>query len=397
MYRGWNTIASSWNPRSSQMGEPWRSRLTWPSLVPGSSAWRMHITSPARVGALWYSSEQRAQGASIRNFGMLWPIGQPAGPLYRLARRSLEIWLEVLGQSRLWHSRCGSLHLAYHDDETQVLREFAAVSHDERGCDLLSPAEVLCRYAAVRPDGLRAGLWSPVETCVDPRQVIAGMPGWLSRTYGVEFRFGVPVVGYERPVLRTALGEDRANQLIMCSGDELESLFPAAFRNTGLVRCKLQMMRSATCADGWRLGPMLAAGLTLRHYASFADCPSLAALKTRFDRELPDYGRFGIHVMAAQNGKGELVLGDSHEYGDRIEIYDKPEIDDLILAYLRSFLSAPELRIAARWHGAYVKHPNQAYLVLQPADGVTVVTGVGGAGMTLSFGLAEQIVETMLG
>src|SRR6516164_8199423 len=114
-----------------------------------------------------------AQGASIRNFGMLWPIGQPSGSLYRLARRSLEIWLDVLGASGLWHDRCGSLHVAYQDDEAQVLREFGAASREERGCDLLSPAEVLRRSAAVRPDGLRAGLWSPVEVCVDPREVIA--------------------------------------------------------------------------------------------------------------------------------------------------------------------------------------------------------------------------------
>ena len=37
-----------------------------------------------------------AVGASVRNFGMLWPIGQPLGPAPHPGRRSLEIWLEVL-------------------------------------------------------------------------------------------------------------------------------------------------------------------------------------------------------------------------------------------------------------------------------------------------------------
>ena len=93
---------------------------------------------------------------------------------------------------------------------------------------------------------------------------------------------------------------------------------------------------------------------------------------------------------------GELTLGDSHEYGDAVDPFDKTEIDDLILGYLRTFLNAPELRIASRWHGVYAKHQDQPTVVLHPSPRVTVVTGVGGAGMTLSFGIAERIVQREL-
>ena len=37
----------------------------------------------------------RAVGASIRNFGMIWPIGQPDGELYDRALRSANIWKEL--------------------------------------------------------------------------------------------------------------------------------------------------------------------------------------------------------------------------------------------------------------------------------------------------------------
>ena len=39
-------------------------------------------------------------------------------------------------------------------------------------------------------DGLLAGMWSPVETVVDPREVVASLPEWLSRVHGVRFAFG---------------------------------------------------------------------------------------------------------------------------------------------------------------------------------------------------------------
>ena len=125
--------------------------------------------------------------------------------------------------------------------------------------------------------------------------------------------------------------------------------------------------------------------------------PALRRLKERVARESPWFDRYGIHVMVSQNGRGELTIGDSHEYGDAIEPFDKAEIEDRILDYLGTFLDVPGLQIASRWHGTYARHPEQPYLVLNPCAGVLAITGVGGAGMTLSFGLAAKVVEQALG
>ncbi len=57
----------------------------------------------------------------------------------------------------------------------------------------------------------------------------------------------------------------------------------------------------------------------------------------------------------------------------------------------------PELRIAQRWHGIYLKHPTEPYVTADPRLSMRVVTGVGGNGMTLSFGLAERVVADWLG
>lgn len=339
---------------------------------------------------------RRASGASVRNFGMLWPVGQPAGPLLDTAMASLEHWREILQESGLWHDPVGSLHLAYHDDEAAVLDEFAQRANASGfSVELIGPDAVLKRSPRVRREGLKLGLFSPWEVCVDPREVIAGLPGWLERRHGVRFEFGKTVTGYDRPRVLTAGGPWRARRLWICAGEDFQTLYPEALEALGMIPCKLQMLRAAPPEGHPRIGPMLAAGLTLRHYKSFEECPSLPALRRRIAEQSPEFDRFGIHVMASQNGQGEVILGDSHEYGEAIEPFDKPEIDAMILGYLKTFLDL-DLRITGRWHGVYAKHPSGAPLLVKTAEGVRALTGVGGAGMTLSFGLADQVTRNTL-
>jgi FAD dependent oxidoreductase TIGR03364 len=352
-----------------------------------------HAYHLARAGhrVAVFERSPRAQGASVRNFGMLWPIGQPPGRMLQLALRSRELWLEVVRDARLWHDPVGSLHLAYHDDEAAVLREFvAAAAGHGYDVELLAPAQVRDRSPVVRQEGLICGMWSGTESCVDPRSVIAELPAFLSAKFGVTFHFGRAATAYDHPTLRAGGCSYTAERLWVCSGEDLQTLNPETLGEAGLIRCKLQMMR--TSPYNRRLGPMLAAGLTLKHYRAFAHCLSLATLRSRLARDYPDYERYGIHVMVSQNGLGELVIGDSHEYGDAIEPFDKLEIDGLVLDYLRSFFDWPDLQIGARWHGVYAKHPTEPFVILRPAPQVTAVVGLGGAGMTLSFGLAEQVV-----
>jgi glycine/D-amino acid oxidase-like deaminating enzyme len=138
------------------------------------------------------------------------------------------------------------------------------------------------------------------------------------------------------------------------------------------------------------IGPALAAGLTLRFYKSFQICSTLARLRGRIAREKPEYDRWGIHILASQTTDGAITLGDSHEYGTGVDIFDKPEIDDLILREAATFLRLPDPRIAQRWHGVYSLHPSQPFFDAEPAPGVRIITAPGGSGMTLSFGLAER-------
>jgi D-hydroxyproline dehydrogenase subunit beta len=155
------------------------------------------------------------------------------------------------------------------------------------------------------------------------------------------------------------------------------------------------MLRTEPQPAGWELGPALAAGLTLRFYPSFGVCHSLAALKQRISEETPEYDRWGIHGLVSQTAAGELTLGDSHEYGLSVDVFNREEIDDLMLDYISGFLRAPGMRVAQRWYGVYAKHPDCPYLSLDGAPGVRIVTSPGGAGMTLSFGIAAETLSGM--
>ena len=102
-----------------------------------------------------------------------------------------------------------------------------------------------------------------------------------------------------------------------------------------------------------------------------------------------------MHVIAAQHQDGSLTLGDSHEYGLDFVPDSFPEVEELILAALRDFVCLPELSIAARWQGVYLKSmKGQTQVVLHPQPGVTMVTAMGGLGMTLSWGLAQKTISS---
>jgi D-hydroxyproline dehydrogenase subunit beta len=334
----------------------------------------------------------RAQGASVRNFGMIWPIGQAPGTDYARALRSRERWLELKAKAGVWASECGSLHVVYQPDEDAVLREFAARAPDLGvQCVYLSAEETVRRFPAVNPQGLLGALHSPTELAVNPPEAIRRIPHFLAETLGVQLRFNTTVSAIEMPTLRTASGETwRVDRVFVCSGIDFESLFPCTFEAAGISRCKLQMMRTAPQPNGWRIGTHLAGGLTLCHYKAFEICTALAALKSRIALTMPEYVKFGIHVMASQNDRGEVIIGDSHEYDADICPFDKPRIDELILTYLRDMLHLPESRITARWHGTYAKHPTKSFVTAEPQPGCVIAVAPGGAGMTMSFGIAAD-------
>jgi FAD dependent oxidoreductase TIGR03364 len=340
-----------------------------------------------------FERNERAVGASIRNFGMVWPIGQPTGSLYERAMLSRSIWKEICTEAQIWHDEVGSLHLAYHNDELQAITEYVEANQLHRDCAVLTPKQALAKSPAVNPSGLKGALWSSDEMILESRVAIGQVASYLAEKYDVIFYWNTAISRVAYPSVYSGNMSWEAGEIFVCSGADFETLYPELFPESAITKCKLQMMRLVAQPDEWRIGPSLCGGLSMIHYPGFQSAKSLPALRRRYEAEFAGHLEWGVHVMVSQNGAGELTIGDSHEYGLVHDPFDKAFINNLITGYLHTFAKFKDWAMIQSWNGIYPKMTDgRTEIVLEAEPGVTIINGLGGNGMTLSFGLCEQLI-----
>ncbi len=342
-----------------------------------------------------WDREERPVGASIRNFGLVWPMGQPPGALWRRALRSRERWLELSRTAGFAAVENGSLHIATTEMEAKVLGEYMTQPEltGFQG-ELWDSSTIRAKAPGARADAATAGLWSPHEVTVDGREALPALWRWLTLEGRATVISDAAVSRIEMPAVHTAQGVWEVDEVYVSTGADLRILYPDTLRSAGITNCKLQMWRTPAQPGGWRIGPTLCGGLTLLHYAAFANCPSLPKLRSGFEHTHPEYLANGIHVLASQNALGEVVLGDTHHYGLTHDPFLHENLDALVRRYLETFAVMPDTRVQERWFGIYAKKAGATEFIAHPEPGVTVVNGLGGNGMTLSFGLAEELATT---
>ncbi|MEO6036880.1 MAG: FAD-dependent oxidoreductase [Saprospiraceae bacterium] len=129
-----------------------------------------------------------ASGASIRNFGLIWPLGQAPGLMLERALRSREVWQQLAQEAGVWMAPNGSLTLAYHADEWAVLEEFMATTAGAGyDCSLVSAGKAGELSTAARARGLRGALHSRTELTVSPRQALPAIATYLQEKWGSGF------------------------------------------------------------------------------------------------------------------------------------------------------------------------------------------------------------------
>ena len=340
---------------------------------------------------------QFSLGASVRNFGMLWPVGQPDGKLYNRAVRTKEIWLAYLDSAHIPYNDCGSLHLAYSKEEMDVVEEIGSFFKGKnRSVSVISSEMVLDKYDGINGDGLLGALRSEEEIIIDPREGIKKLPAYLTEKYGVKFIWGTAITNVKSNAVYSNNLKFEADIICVCSGADFETLYPEIFQSQPIIKTKLQMMRFKHKDPNYKIGASICGGLSLLHYKSFTASASLTKLRLKIEAELPEYLKHGIHVMVSQNNDGELTVGDSHEYALDFDPFDKIEINNMILDYLRKLIHIDQWEMIQSWNGVYPIMTNGAAdLFLNPVKGVYILNGIGGHGMTMSFGFAEEMINNL--
>ncbi|AQG78700.1 TIGR03364 family FAD-dependent oxidoreductase [Spirosoma montaniterrae] len=363
-----------------------------------------HAYHAAKAGqrVLLLEKDQYPVGATVRNFGQVVPSGL-AGRWFELGRRSLEIYADIQRQTDISIRANGTVYIASDTDEWQLANEL--YDHYQRigyACELLSKAQCLEKYPALRPSYPVGALFFPQELSVEPEQMIHRLLLFVQRKYGVDYRPGSVVVDAQSnhdgaTVTLANRQRFQAGRVLICSGHEVRLLFPDVLTEAGLIVSKLQMVMAEPVKDVSLPGNILT-GLSIRRYESFQQCPSYASLPV--PEHLLELKKWGIHILFKQAVDGSFIVGDSHEYADATRAEDlgyhtQEYINNLMLTEARRIVTFP-LTVRKAWAGFYSQTPAEIF-EHDVDDHIRIITGIGGKGMSSSAGYAEQSVRALLG
>ena len=334
----------------------------------------------------------KAEGSSIRNFGMVWPIGQHSNKYLERALQSRDTWTNICKNAGIWHHSSGSLQLFTNKIELEMANEFYdAEIHHRSNLKILTAEKCLEMAPNLNQKNVIGGLFSSTEVIVESREAIRVIPTYLAAKYNIEFNFGKTIVESTTGKVKTSDGETYlADIIVICSGYETNLLYPSIFETAPITISQLNMLRSAPIAHQI---PAICAGLSYLHYDSYSTLSQKNEYQNFCLEKYPNQVKNGIHLLVSQNHELALTIGDSHEYGNQLDPLQSQDIDQFILDYYAEIMNKNDIQIAQRGMGKYLKMTNgESEWIQEVENGVFIFNGPGGAGMTLGWGMAHEII-----
>ena len=334
-------------------------------------------------------------GASIRNFGQALVTGQAPGPMLDLARQAHGLWAELGKAAGLALKQQGSLLFARTEAEEAMLEAFCAGRARELGyrVELLRGAALDGLYAG-RFAHHRAALHGLDDQQLYSREALPQIVDYLCGL-GVEFHFSTLVRDVESGSALTTAGRFTARHILVCSGHDYQTLLAEPMAALKPSVCRLQMLR-ARLERPLDLQHAVLTGLSCVHYGAFADLPEAEAICAEIRREYPALEEHGIHLLVSPTPYGELIIGDSHDYGSDASPFNAEGVDQLMLELAEHTLGG-RVQVLERWQGVYGSRGPGPFSVLRPVEGVTAVLMHTGLGMSVGLGLGERVVAALLG
>jgi FAD dependent oxidoreductase TIGR03364 len=191
--------------------------------------------------------DQRAVGASVRNFGHAFVAAVSDGEDLERALHARERWLELGARAKLSICDAGTLVIARAEDELTVLE--GAAANPRRRARMLTAAQA-GELAPIPTDEVLGAMLGTLDLRVDPRSAVGGLARLLEEDQGAHVEWGAAVHEIAPGEVRSGWLTVRAPRIVICPGPDFAALPPGARGGLGdLALCKLQMLRIAAPHD----------------------------------------------------------------------------------------------------------------------------------------------------
>ncbi|NGN67079.1 TIGR03364 family FAD-dependent oxidoreductase [Streptomyces sp. A7024] len=334
--------------------------------------------------------EAAARGASVRNFGLVWVSGRSGGVELDSALRARELWEEIGDRvPDLGFRPCGSLTALTDEDELSVARSALRLADaGARGFKLLSADEAREVNPALRGEALRGALWCERDAVVETRTAQRVLQAKLRENPRYRLLTGREVreiVGEK--AVRDDHGDIHQGDVVMvCTGAWLGGLVRELAPELPVRRVRLQMMQTDPLDEP--LTTAVADGDSFRYYPAYDESPLGPQPAVAAEHKM--------QLLMVQHAGG-LTIGDTHEYAAPFNFDVVEDPYEHLAAVAEKILGRPLPKIRRRWAGVYAQCTDSTALVHreQVRDGVWLVTGPGGRGMTCSPEIAETTANEL--
>ncbi|MER0242348.1 TIGR03364 family FAD-dependent oxidoreductase [Streptomyces sp. HSW2009] len=340
--------------------------------------------------------EAEARGASVRNFGLVWVSGRAGGVELQTALRARELW-EGIGARvpGLGFRPNGSLTIVTNDAELAVAEAALALPDAaERGYKLLDAAEARALNPALRGE-FAGALWCERDGAVEPRVAQRALKEALLASGRYTFIGGREVREVTGPgAVRDDHGVTHTGDaVVLCTGAWLGGLVRELVPELPVRRVRLQMMQTAPLGEA--LTTSVADADSFRYYPAFRG-DALDAMAAA-QQQPPVAAEHKMQLLMVQRADGGLTIGDTHEYAEPFGFDVVEDPYEHLSRVVERLIGRPLPAIRHRWAGVYAQCTDTARVVHRErvADGVWLVTGPGGRGMTCSPAIAETTANEL--